>query len=154
MYVDDGAIVTSGVTRRDAARSAAQGLEHVTGWLARNGLRIDADKTEFILFDDPRWAVSTYGAPFTHLDLRTPDLEYHVPVSQYIRYLGFFIDRKLTWSHHTELISNRVRSTVVALDVLGNSIRGLSFANWRRTFQTIIIPILTYGAALWYTGTS
>jgi hypothetical protein len=78
MYVDDGAIVTSGVTHHHAAATAAQGLEHVTGWLARNGLRIDPDKTEFILFDHPQWAVSTHGAPFTHLDLRTPDLEFHV----------------------------------------------------------------------------
>ena len=152
MYVDDGAIVTSGVTRRHAATLAAQGFKHVTGWLARNGLRIDPDKTEFIAFDDPKWAVRTHGAPFTHLDLRTPDMEFSVPLSPFVRYLGIFIDRKLSWSQHTEFISNRVRSTVTTLGVLGNSIRGISFANWRRVFHAIIIPILTYGAPLWYTG--
>jgi hypothetical protein len=73
-------------------------------------------------------------------------------VSPYVRYLGIFIDRKLSWSHHTDLIATRVRSTVVALGVLGNSIRGISFANWRRVFHSIIFPILTYGAPLWYTG--
>ena len=43
----------------------------------------------------------------------------------------------------------RARSTVRALNVFGNSVRGLDFANWRRTFHAIILPVLTYGLPLW-----
>ena len=80
MYVNDGAIVTTGRTHRHAARLAAQGLEHVTGWLARNGLRIAPEKTEFISFAPSRWSSDLFGAPFTSLDLRTPFSEFSVPV--------------------------------------------------------------------------
>ena len=154
MYVDDGAIITTGHTRRHAARLAAVGLEHVTGWLARNGLRIAPDKTEFMSFTPRRWSTDLYGAPFTTLDLRTPFAEFSVPVSHSIRYLGIFLDDKLNWSHHIATLAARTRSTILALGVLGNSIRGISFGNWRRVFHSIILPTLTYGAALWYTGTS
>jgi len=43
----------------------------------------------------------------------------------------------------------RARSTVRALHVLGNSVWGLDFANWRRAFHAIILPVLTYGLPLW-----
>ena len=154
MYVDDGAIITTGRTRRHAATLAAQGLEHVSGWLARNGLRIAPEKTEFISFAPPQWSSDLFGTPFTHLDLRTPHSEFSVPVSHTVRYLGIFLDDRLSWAHHISTLATRTRSTVMTLGVLGNSIRGISYANWRRVFHSIIIPTLTYGAALWYTGTN
>ena len=152
MYVDDGAIVTTGHTRRHAARLAAQGLEHVTGWLARNGLRIAPEKTEFLSFAPSRWSADLHGAPFSNLDLRTPYTEFAVPVSHTVRYLGIFLDDKLSWKHHISTLATRARSTVLTLGVLGNSIRGISYANWRRVFHSIILPTLTYGAPLWYSG--
>ena len=33
--------------------------------------------------------------------------------------------------------------------VMGNSVQGLDFANWRKVFHAVILPILTYGLALW-----
>src|SRR6266851_7644441 len=38
------------------------------------------------------------------------------------------------------------------MNLLGNSIRGLDFLNWRRVYNTLIIPVLTYGAPVWYIG--
>ena len=46
-------------------------------------------------------------------------------------------------------MANRARSTIRALHLLGNSIRGLDLINWRRVFHAIILPILTYGVPLW-----
>ena len=152
IYVDDGAIVASGLTHRLAAGLVAEGFEHVTNWLERNGLRIDPDKTEFISFFHPRWSTLTHGSPVAHLALRTPYLHFSVPSSKVVRYLGVFFDQRLSWSHHVKVTSCRARSTVHALGVLGNSIRGLSFASWRKVFHAIVIPVLLYGASLWYTG--
>jgi hypothetical protein len=50
-------------------------------------------------------------------------------------------------------MGNRARSTVRGLAILGNSIRGIRFATWRRLFHAIVIPILTYGAAVWHPST-
>ena len=49
-YVDDRAIIATHVTHKGAIKEAAQGMEEVTSWLARNGLKTDPDKTEFLLF--------------------------------------------------------------------------------------------------------
>ena len=43
-------------------------------------------------------------------------------------------------------------ASIKALQILGNSIRGLNFAQWRLAFNTIFLPVLTYGCQLWFTG--
>jgi len=50
LYVDDGSIFATGPTYRTAIKAAAAGLEDILGWLKRNGLRTDLDKTEFMIF--------------------------------------------------------------------------------------------------------
>ena len=47
---------------------------------------------------------------------------------------------------------NRARSSIRGLSVLGNSIQGLDFMNWWKVYNAIVIPTLTYGVPVWYTG--
>jgi hypothetical protein len=44
---------------------------------------------------------------------------------------------------------NRARASIKALQVLGSSHRGLSMANWRLVFNTVCLPVLSYGCQLW-----
>jgi hypothetical protein len=37
-----------------------------------------------------------------------------------------------------------------ALQVLGNSIQGLSMANWRLVLNAVCLPVLSYSCQLWY----
>ena len=46
-------------------------------------------------------------------------------------------------------MANRAHSTIQALHILGNSVRGLDFANWQKVYYAIVLPVLTYGALLW-----
>jgi hypothetical protein len=45
---------------------------------------------------------------------------------------------------------NRARASIKALQVLGNTIRGLSMANWRLVLNAVCLPVLAYGSQLWY----
>jgi hypothetical protein len=151
LYVDDGAIFASGVTARSALRTAAVGLEEVTAWLGRQGLKTDADKAEAMVFLPPRPNLSLLGTTPTHVAYRDPFAGHiSIRISQRVRYLGLFLDPKLSWKPHVETLAARGRSTIRSLSLLGNSVRGLRFAAWRRLFQAIVIPILTYGIAAWH----
>ena len=46
----------------------------------------------------------------------------------------------------------RARSTIRGLSILGNSIRGLDLLHWKQVYLMYVIPILTYGVEVWYTG--
>jgi hypothetical protein len=67
-----------------------------------------------------------------------------------LRYLGFFINRRLKWEHHVRTMCNRARASIKALMVLGNSIRGLSMANWRLVLNAVCLPVMTWGCQLWF----
>ena len=57
---------------------------------------------------------------------------------------------KLDWTHHVKVLSCRVCSTVRSLQILGNSVWGLSYARWHTIFHSVILPILTYAAPVWW----
>ena len=63
-----------------------------------------------------------------------------------LRYLGFFINHKLKWTTYVTTMAMRAQSTIKSISLLGNSVRGLDFMNWRRVYNALIMPVLTYGA--------
>jgi len=147
MFIDDGAIFGCGPTHKISSDLVRTGFDFILEWLSRSGLRADPDKTEFITFYCKR---PTYlvGLPITAITVDDPFGRYPVKRSEMVHYLGVFIYHKFQWSHHVKIMANWARSTVCALSILGNSVRGLDYANWRRVFHTLIVPILSYGFPL------
>jgi hypothetical protein len=45
---------------------------------------------------------------------------------------------------------NRARASIKVLQVLGNSIRGLSMANWHLVLNAVCLPVMTWGCQLWF----
>ena len=150
MYVDDGAIFGCGVSHIASAELVRQGFAEITRWLARNGLKSDPEKSEFIFFA-PKVSSDQIEGMVTDIHLSNSFADYGVHRSEVIRYLGIFIHDRFQWTHHVTIMANRARSTVRALSILGNSVRGLNYTNWRRLFHSLILPILTYGFPLYST---
>ena len=152
MYVDDGAIFSNAKTHQLSSQNAACGLQEITAWLGRNGLKCDTDKTEFISFAPPRTPEHIFGRLTTSIHPRTSSSSsYTVKQSTVIRYLGVFIHHRFNWTHHVTIMANQARSTVRALSILGNSVWGLDYANWCRIFHSLVLPVLTYGFPLYST---
>ena len=71
------------------------------------------------------------------------------PIMQYLR---FFLHFCLDWEPHVTIMCNRARASLKALQVLGNTHRGLSMANWHLVFNAVCLPVLSYGCQLWATS--
>ena len=78
--------------------------------------------------------------------------KHYLKATSRLRYLGFFITPTLDWRPHVSIMANRARSTIQGLSILGNSIRGLDLVHWKQVYLMYVIPILMYGAVVWYTG--
>ena len=89
---------------------------------------------------------------YIYLPLPSHNTYYKVPAANTLRYLGFFFDARLSWTHHVNVMCNRARATLKALQLLGNSVRGLDQARWRLAYNAICLPVLTYGCQLWFNG--
>jgi hypothetical protein len=119
-------------------------------WLTRSGLAVEADKTELLFFQKP-YEHNPMPAP-TRLILPQPEINSYFTVQPVdtLRYLGFFINRRLKWEPHVRIMCNRARASIKALQVLGNSICRLSMANWRLVLNAVCLPVMTWGCQLWF----
>jgi hypothetical protein len=154
MYVDDGAIYATSATVKGATESAAEGYAQVLNWLYRNGLTADPEKCELMTFTHSRADPKKTGQPVLGINYTDPiHGPQHIGVAKEpIRYLGLYIDPKLNWQHHVQIMANRGRSTIRGINILGNSVRGIDILSWRRVYNALVVPVMTYGVPVWYTG--
>jgi hypothetical protein len=150
MYIDDGAIYVCGHNWEEIENAMCMGYTACMEWLMRAGLSVEPDKTELIFFRKRQDKAAP--PPYLHLPLPTPNTHYRVQAVSTLRYLGFFFNTWLNWSHHVNIMCNRACASLKALQLLGNSIRGLRQAKWKLAYNTICLPVLTYGCQLWYSG--
>ena len=147
MFVDDGVIFGCGPSHKISSNLVRTGFDFILEWLSRSGLQADPDKMEFITFY-PKRPEYLVGPPIMAITVDDPFGRYPVKHSEIVHYLGIFIHHKFQWSHHIKIMANQVWSTVHALSILGNSVRGLDYANWRWVFHALIVPVLSYSFPL------
>jgi hypothetical protein len=150
LYIDDGAIFACARAWKTVENALRDSYTTCVEWLARAGLNAEPDKTELIFFRKPK--VKSAPPNYINLPLPAANTFYRVPATNKLRYLGFFLDARLTWTYHVDVMCNRARATIKALRLLGNSVRGLNHAKWRLAYNAVCLPVLTYGCQLWYTG--
>ena len=150
MYVDDGILFACAEQWADVERLLRARYTVCDEWLRRAGLAIEPDKTELLFFQKPGKR-NVLPSP---MRLILPDPEqtsyYVVTPVENLRYLGLFINRRLKWEPHVQIMCNRARASIKALQVLGNSTRGLSMANWRLVLNAVCLPVMAWGCQLWY----
>jgi hypothetical protein len=76
----------------------------------------------------------------------------NITVTNSLWYLGIYLDCHLSWDNHISIMANHARSTIHGITILGNTQCSLDLLNWRKVYNALVIPVLTYGAQVWYTG--
>ena len=142
-YVDDmGFLAIS-----DSLHKNTLVLERTLHWATKElealGMSIDPTKCNLMHFswrpwDDSSPSITTtlYGKPL------------RITPPKYVRWLGFFLDRKLLFKHHIDILSARGRHVITGIQCLGNTIHGLNAHHLRLLFKTCVIPVITYGCQL------
>ena len=148
LYVDDGAILAISATPKSACENAISKLEQSLRWLDTNGLQTDAEKTEIMIFSPNRFRGPNWDTAYTD----PTGARHNIRPTSRLRYLGFYLTPTLDWRPHVSIMAMRARSTIRGLSILGNSIRGLDLLHWKQVYLMYVIPTLTYGAEVWYTG--
>ena len=143
-YADDVAILISGQFPSVMRELMQTALDQIVNWAGENGLRINPSKTELVLFTGRR-VVPQF--PLPHIGNTQLNL------SPQVKYLGLTLDRKLNWRTTVE---ERIKKATIAFFTC----KRLFGRNWGLRPQmvywlyiSIVRPILTYGALVWWTAT-
>ncbi|EXU94515.1 reverse transcriptase domain protein [Metarhizium robertsii] len=142
-YADDTAILRTGRTLRETAKLATADVRELISWGAANGITFDPEKTEVMHFSHKKDDTSP---SVTHGGIAK------VP-AEAIRWLGIWLDKKLTFRTHIEKWAAKAKKAAGHLHGLCNTKHGPLPAAVRRAVKACVEPILLYGMEAWYTGT-
>ena len=109
------------------------------------GMHIDPEKSDLMHFS---WRNNDKKSP--HLTAVLEGQIVTIIPPPYIRWLGFYLDRKLSFKHHTDILCAKAKNVISGLTCLGNTITGLNQNNLRLLFKTCVIPVITYRSQLWF----
>jgi ribonuclease HI len=142
-YMDDGSLIAKSKSLETNIGKLQTAFKILTEALTASGLEAQYKKLELQHF--------TKGADPTSPPFQ---IEGHPPIvaPKFIRWLGFYLDRHLNFTHHTTIMANRATATIRAMGILGNTVKGMSHVQLRQLTQSTVIPILTYGCQLWWGG--
>jgi Reverse transcriptase (RNA-dependent DNA polymerase) len=131
MFVDDGNIFARAPTYNLLADKLRECYSDCYRWCHSVGLTIEPEKMKVRFFSQRRPAPALHGTRPERVFLLDWDQAsyYTVEATECVWYLGIHFDHKLSWDKHIAVVTTRTKSTIKALQLLGNSVRGLDFGN-------------------------
>ena len=142
-FVDDGLLISQRKTYNKTLPELYSSYRVVTDLMVTFGFVMENDKSEIFHFSrahndsNPELDLSAIGVPT-------------LKPKTYWRYLGFYFDRHLSFKEYVQYYSTKALSTVKAMDMLGNSTRGLFPPQKYLLYRSCVVPIATYGFRLWF----
>ena len=137
---DDAGLVVEGTEPTQMAVQMQEAINKALEWGNSNGLSFNASKTEIILFTRKRKF---------HVPQAINMLGQEVPYVSHAKYLGVWLDSKLSWTFH---LNKKIKSTKALLNqskaaigkLWGPSPRAMAYV-----YRSIIRTAFTYGALVW-----
>ncbi|KID81125.1 ATP-dependent DNA helicase PIF1 [Metarhizium guizhouense ARSEF 977] len=146
-YADDTAILRTGNSLEETAEKASLQIQELVTWEAENGITFDPQKTEVMHFSPSR-RVSNPIPSIRH------DADEKRPESLALRWLGIWLDRRLTFQTHVEKLTAKAQAVVFHLKKLTNTRHGPLPQAIQIAIRACVEPALLYGAEAWYPGTT
>ena len=126
-----------GRTHNHATYNLIQDI-NLNDWFKANQLSVNPSKTKFILF--------SRGGDRTAHDLSIYINDEKLEQVQTTKFLGLYIDEKLSWEYHIEHCKSKVSKGVYAIN---SSKHILSQRHLKILYYSLIHPHLLYGIRLW-----
>lgn len=139
-FADDVAIVATAKTEPLLMDVANTALLRVSNWIQERGLALAPEKTEAVLLTKKR-KIQPINFTLQGVNIK--------PRSA-VKYLGVWLDNKLTFNVHIEKTVEKAEKTANALATLMPNVGGPGAAK-RRTLCSVVHSQILYAAPVWYT---
>ena len=143
-YIDDICLLVVGDPPQQNYPILEEGVTTCFNWGKENAVPFDDPKSELMHFYNTRKEITD---PYVNIVLPNGTL---IKPSSVQRWLGFWLDRKLTWKHHIRTRTTSAIKVFMALSRLGNTEQGLSQSALRQLYQSCIITVADFGAEVWW----
>lgn len=142
MYADDTAIITQNKNLETSIEDLQKSLDQVSNWFAKWKLKLNPTKSEAKIF-----TLKRYTNP-TEIKINNQTIIWNNK-DQAIKYLGVFLDEKLTWKTHINKKLNQAYTRMRLLYPLINYSSTLQIKCSLLIYTSIIRPLITYACPVW-----
>lgn len=139
-YADDTAILASHESRITASELVQNELYQIQNWLQKWNIKVNTEKSVHVTF-----SLRKHDCPQLFLN------DTSIPKSNCVKYLGLYLDRRLTWKEHIVKKRSHLNIKTRKMYWLLGSKSELTLENKVILYKTILKPIWTYGVQLWGT---
>ena len=100
LYADDANIIITGTNAHEIITKYNELSDHLSNWVASNGLMLNVRKTNYMIFSNIN---------IGQLSNLKPTIN-NIPIERKktAKFLGVFVDEKLSWSHHINTICTKI----------------------------------------------
>ena len=137
-FADDTNLLATGKNLAVIQKKINHDLKSLCTWLRANKISLNASKTELIIFRDPKKKLSQ--------DLKIKINGKRLTPSNYVKYLGIYIDRHLNWKTHQTEISKKLSRAVGMLSKVRHYVNSQTL---HMIYYGIFSCHLTYGSQIW-----
>lgn len=141
-YADDTALYSATKTTNKSIKNVQRSLQSIDKFMTKWKIRINAAKTQFIIFpfNRSRRRIHTTDLRFLNNVIR-PETT--------VKYLGVILDQKLNFDSHIVNARNKASKAMCAFYPLRAETSKLNLKNKNVVYKTMIRPIITYAAPIW-----
>ncbi|KAJ1301861.1 hypothetical protein OPQ81_009088 [Rhizoctonia solani] len=132
-YVDDFTILAYSRSHQENITIIQDIITRINNNARKLGLEFELPKSELIHFIRP-YSKCNSNPTLTISDSGTDVVIHPLDV---IRWLGFYLDRKLNFKEHVKNMATRALGTIAGLRMLANTVRGLSIRHARYSVQVV-----------------
>jgi len=140
-FADDTAIISLHKNPSTASSSLQDHIAKLENWLSIWKIRINEQKCVHITF-----TLNKESCPLITVN------GIHIPQHTHVKYLGFHLDRRLTWKTHIEAKLTQAKLTTTQLYWLIGRNSRLPLEYKYLLYKAVIAPIWSYGMQLWGTA--
>lgn len=141
LIADDIALYVSSLRRWLALKHIQEYLNILVEYYEKWKLKINSEKTELIVFSN---AIKEENKkPYVVID------GVKVEIKRNVKYLGYFLDHKLSHNYHIKETKNKAYIIAMMLHHLIGRASTLSQKNKLILYKQIVRPILLYAVAIW-----
>ena len=134
LYADDTSAILNGKNLIELLNTINTELKLLAIWLDANKLSLNVEKSYYILFHRTR-----IKTPHIHIDICMNNSV--LKQTNCIKYLGVFIDSKLSWIQHINYVKNKVSKCV---GIMYKARRYLSKNSLLNLYHSFVYPYLIY----------
>ena len=140
LFADDTSLISKSNSIDQLNKDMTNSLLIIQDWLKANKLTLNIIKTKLIHFNKGKTS-NDNSKPTLHID--NIDIEN----ASSLKFLGVYIDHKLSWKTHIDYISNKLLKIIYIIKTIKNIV---STTILRSIYTSLIQPQLMYGIITWF----